>query len=154
MFPKIAHHRLRILSALLLSLIAVPLAVEVEAAPKTPSPGRHLHRNMHGPQGFLTTNRYRPRIRFTVGEASSNRISLAAKFSTLSGHIDRIETRIDGQIVGTIRPGKQLKSGTLETAVDLSKIGPGKHKLVLWVWQGRPGYQRLHGESKSYKFTR
>ncbi|MCB1065088.1 MAG: hypothetical protein KDN20_19505 [Verrucomicrobiae bacterium] len=139
--------------AAVLVMLGLP-AIPLKAGPKAPSPSRSMQRSMHGPQGFLTTNRYRPRIRFSAGKMSGNRLPIVANFSTQSGHVDRVEVRIDGDIVGTVRPEKPVNVGTLETMIDLSKIGPGNHKLVLWVWQGREGYQRLHGESKSFKFTR
>ncbi len=113
-----------------------------------------MHRTLRGPQSFFITNRYRPRIRFETGKTKGHRLPLVAEFSTQAGHIDRIEVRLDGEVIDTVRPEKQRNAGRLETAIDLRKIPPGDHKLKLWVWQGRVGYQRLHGESKTFKFSR
>ena len=113
-----------------------------------------MHRTLRGPQSFFITNRYRPRVRFEAGPVNGNRLPLVARFSTQAGYIDRIEVRLDGDVIGTVRMEKVLNAGTLETAVDLAKIPQGKHKLKLWAWQGREGYRRLHGESKSLEITR
>lgn len=135
------------------TLLALGHSDPAPAAPKggpRPSPSRSLI----GPQGVLAENQYRPRVRFTAGKASGSRLPLVATFSTMRGFVDRIEVRIDGKVVDTLRPGKPLRSGQLEAVVDLSRVGPGSHKLTLWAWQGREGHQRFHGESKALKFDR
>ncbi|MCB1088928.1 MAG: hypothetical protein KDM63_17975 [Verrucomicrobiae bacterium] len=115
-----------------------------------PSPSRSII----GPQGQLAESHYRPRVRFTAGKMSGQRLPIVATFSTMRGFIDRIEIRVDGKVVDTLRPKQALSSGQMEAAIDLSKIGAGSHKITLWAWQGREGYQRLHGESKSLKLDR
>ncbi|MCB1230685.1 MAG: hypothetical protein KDN19_10485 [Verrucomicrobiae bacterium] len=128
-------------------------ALPVQAGPK-PGNRPSLTRTLTGPQSPLATNRYRPRIRFSAGKIEGNKLPLVAEFSTQTGTIDRIETRLDGEVVGTFRPKEPISKGRIETSLDLRKVAPGKHKLEMWAWQGREGYQRLHGESKTLKFTR
>ncbi len=135
----------------LLGIVAAPLPVA--AGPKA-APRPSLTRTLTGPQSFFASNRHRPRVRFTVGEVASGRLPVSAEFSTQAGYIDRVEIRLDGEVIGTVRPEKAVNTGRLDTEIDLSKIPPGDHRLTLWAWQGREGYRRLHGESKSLKFTR
>ena len=141
-------------SILRLSLALVALALvptPMTAAPKggqRPSPSRSLI----GPQGALAESHYRPRVRMTLGKATGQRLPLVATFSTMRGHVDRIEVRVDGKVIGTLKPAKPLTSGEMNTAIDLSKLGPGPHRISLWAWQGREGYRRLHGESKTVEW--
>lgn len=156
-YPTVPSLRMRrLFPVLFVSLLAIGAffdAPTAEAGPKGKS-RPSLHRTLRGPQSFFTTNRYRPRIRFEAGAAKGGRLPLVAEFSTQAGYIDRIEVRLDGEVIGTVRPEKNVSSGRLETAIDLAKVPPGEHKLKLWVWQGRQGYRRFHGESKSFRFTR
>lgn len=126
---------------------ALPLTLEAGPKPK-PSIGR----TMRGPQSTFTTNRYRPRIRFQAGKLQGTKLPLTADFSTQSGSISKIEVRINGKLVRTIPAQAPMRVGKLDMTVDLAQAGPGEHKLTLWAWQGRQGYQRLHGESKAFKF--
>lgn len=136
---------------LALASLSLPLLPPAEAGPK-PKPS--IGRTMRGPQSTFMTNRYRPRIRFSAGNLQGTKLPLAADFSTQTGHIDRIEVRINGKLVRTIKAKDPVRVGKLNLTVDLAQAGPGNHKLTLWAWQGHQGYQRLHGESKSYKFSR
>lgn len=137
-----------------LSVILASLALVImpaSAAPKggqRPSPSRSLI----GPQGALAESHYRPRVRLALGKASGQKLPLVATFSTMRGHVDRIEVRVDGKVIGTLKPAKPLSSGEMSTAIDLAKVGPGPHRISLWAWQGREGYRRLHGESKTVKW--
>ena len=140
-----------LLPALVLAGLLIPLAPPPSEAGPKPKPS--ISRTMRGPQSVFMTNRYRPRIRFTAGQAQGTKLPLSADFSTQTGSISKIEVRINGKLVRTIPAKAPMRVGKLDLTVDLAQAGPGTHKLTLWAWQGQPGYQRLHGESKAFKFT-
>jgi hypothetical protein len=140
------------LSLILLAAALLTTPAATTAAPKAPRPS--LSRSINGPQGVLANNHYRPRVRFTAGKQNGAKLPIVATFSTMRGFVDRIEVRIDGKVIGTLRPERELSSGELKTTIDLSKVAPGQHKITLWAWQGREGFQRFHGESPALKITR
>lgn len=150
MRPRI-HSVPTLLPALLLAGLLLP--VQPPSSEAGPKPKPSISRTMRGPQSAFTTNRYRPRIRFTTGQPQGTKLPVSADFSTQTGNISKIEVRIDGKLIKTIPAQAPMRVGKLDLVVDLAQAGPGSHKLTLWAWQGQPGYQRLHGESKPFKFT-
>ena len=121
-----------------------------EAAGKTmrPSP----HRLIHRPQEQLR-NHHRPNAKVTGIRKIGNITEISCEFSARAGFVDRIELRVDGKIVSTKKFDGPATKGALKFKVDLSKSGAGKHKFQFSIYQGRQGYQTVHGESKKRTLT-
>lgn len=139
------------IAAGLLACLVLTLTPPIDAAPKPSRPS--IHRHLHGPQSFFARNQYRPRIRFTAGKLNGTRLPVSITFSTMRGHIARIEARVDGKVVASRDLEQIMSNGKLDTTIELKGIAPGPHKITLWAWQGRQGYQSLHGESLTLKLT-
>jgi hypothetical protein len=99
---------------------------------------------------------WRPEIRVLRPDASRKLpagIPLTYAFACKRGFISRIELRSGARLIRVIQ-SEATTDGTGTVTVmpdDLLRIGKNRTaSFALWVWQGVPGYQSVHGESISY----
>lgn len=130
-----------------LILAAATTLSSVEAG-KTPRPIRLFHR----PQDQLR-NHHRPTIKVTGIRKTGNLTEISCEFNARAGFVDRIELRVDGKIVSTKKFDGPVTKGAMRFKIDLSKSGAGKHKWQFRIYQGRRGYQTVHGESMKRTIT-
>ncbi|NNE91997.1 MAG: hypothetical protein HKN23_10150 [Verrucomicrobiales bacterium] len=149
------NHRYLLLFAII--LLAVGPAIEAVSQTRKKAPTSRLFR-IHRPGGvFPNSTLYRPKVRFAkptaAFRAGQGKTPLILDFSVHRGFVSHVEIRVNGKKVATHRTPGPANKGRLQTSIDLSKFGPGKHKLKAWAWQGKPGQQRLHGESQTIRFS-
>lgn len=101
---------------------------------------------------------YRPRIKVVRAPGASRELesgrTLTFEYYARQGHVARIEVRSGLKVVKTLHVGPS-KSGRGQFKVKASELSRsfGKRSFKLWAWQGRQGYQSLHGESVSYTLS-
>lgn len=137
----------------ILGVTAIEVAAVASGSKTRPSSHRRIRQQLHGSQGLFTRHRYRPSLKITGFRRDGKTAEITCEFSTRAGFLDRIEVRSGLKILTTVKPGKPVSSGAVKLKVDLSKAGSGNHSIKLWGWQGRRGYQSVHGESKAIKIA-
>ena len=142
----------------ILPLVAATLWIHsgslAESAPTMQSGhSRLLHQNRHGAQGTMTRQRYRPSIRIVSFKQNGKTGEIICDIRVRSGNLDRIEVRSGQKLLGTMKIDRLINYGTFKLKPDLSKAGSGKKSIRVWAWQGRQGYQSVHGESLPIKIT-
>lgn len=99
---------------------------------------------------------WRPEIRVLRPDASRKLpagVPLTYAYTCKRGFISRIELRSGAKLIRVIQSEATTGgSGTITvTPDDLLRIGKNRTaSFTLWVWQGVPGYQSIHGESIAY----
>jgi len=99
----------------------------------------------------MTRQRYWPSIKIKSFKQNGNKSEFICEIRVRSGNIDRIEVRSGQKLLGTMKIERLISYGTFKLKLDLSKAGSGKKSIKIWAWQGRRGYQSVHGESLPVK---
>ena len=103
---------------------------------------------------FRTQQRqiHRPNIHVIRAKGASRTLqagsTVTLQYSVMQGFVSRIEIRSGLKVVRTI-PVTPSRSGQIQFSVPT-----GQKRFTLWGWQGKPGYQSVHGESVGYSITR
>lgn len=126
-------------------------SIVADSAPAMRTGASQIHRHRHGPQGTMTRQRYRPSITIKSFKQSGKTGEFICDIRARAGHLDRIEVRSGQKLLGTMKIDRLINYGTFKLTPDLSKAGSGKKSIRIWAWQGRQGYQSVHGESKAIK---
>ena len=128
--------------------------VTADSAPAMQAGKSRLHiQRRHGPQGTMTRQRYRPSIKINRFKQDGKKGEFICEIRVKAGNIDRIEVRSGQKLLGTMKIDRLINYGTFKLTPDLSKAGSGKKSIRIWAWQGRQGYQSVHGESLDVKIT-
>ena len=116
---------------------------------------QHPHLRLHRPLGeqFRSQQRqiHRPNVHVIRTKGASRTLSAGSAvtvlYSVVQGYVSRIEIRSGLKVIRTL-PLTPSRSGQIQISVP-----SGLKRFTLWAWQGKPGYQSVHGESIGYSIA-